>query len=234
MSSFRRRKRNYDGSSSQNNYLLITFLSIVVLFETILLLFLLPKSAPEKPVKLTVQKKVKIEARASSQKPSEQKSADFQKSALISIPAKTKPQKTKGKIAIVIDDWGYSTNNLNTLKEINLPLTLAVLPFSAYSKQVAEYAHKNNYEVMIHMPMEPDSKEKIDLEPNTLMVNMDSNMIKKIFYEALGRVPYAKGINNHMGSLATKNKEFFVIIFNELKKNNLYFLDSYVIPESVC
>jgi polysaccharide deacetylase 2 family uncharacterized protein YibQ len=84
------------------------------------------------------------------------------------------------------------------------------------------------------MPMEPDAKEKLGLEPKTLMVNMDSNTIKKILNEALGRVPYAKGINNHMGSLATKNREFFVTVFDELKKNNLYFLDSYVIPESVC
>jgi polysaccharide deacetylase 2 family uncharacterized protein YibQ len=222
------RRRNYN-SSSQNNHFLITFLSLVVLFETILLLFLLPKSP-----KVILPKKTKLETITQRPKAIEQKNMVTKESITPPIITKIVPKKAKGKIAIVIDDWGYNANNLDILSQIKLPLTLAVLPFLDYSHRVAQFAHENNYEVIIHMPMEPDDKTGIVLEPKTLMVNMAPEKINKILEEAFLDIPYAKGINNHMGSLATRNKDFITAVFGKLKENNLYFLDSYVVPNSIC
>lgn len=225
----RRRRIRYSVSpSSQNNYFLIVFLSFIVLFETVLLLFLVPKTPPTK-VSPTRQTRVVAEARA-------QKAVEPKKSAPKKVPVvkKTIPKKSKGKIAIVIDDWGYNTNNLDLIADINMPLTLAVLPFLNYSNEVAEFAHKHNYEVIIHMPMEPEDKTGVDLESRTLMVDMSNETINKILNEAFADIPYAKGVNNHMGSLATTDKGFILTVFRELKKNNLYFLDSFVVPDSVC
>ena len=62
--------------------------------------------------------------------------------ALILTPVQKKmPVKKvgaiKGRIAIVIDDWGYHLDNLAIVKEIKVPLTCAVLPGLKNSSSVA-------------------------------------------------------------------------------------------------
>jgi polysaccharide deacetylase 2 family uncharacterized protein YibQ len=47
-------------------------------------------------------------------------------------------------------------------------------------------------------------------------------------------VPYAKGISNHMGSKATKNRKLMKSIMEELKRRRLYFLDSVASSKTVC
>ncbi|MEW6100845.1 MAG: divergent polysaccharide deacetylase family protein [Candidatus Omnitrophota bacterium] len=143
-----------------------------------------------------------------------------------------RPREISGRIAIVIDDWGYNLRNLNNVSEIKYPLTIAVLPSLSYSRELAEELRKSGFEVILHLPMEPH--EKYRLEKNTLMTNFNEEEIKKIMDGALTSIAYAKGVSNHMGSKATEDRKTMGIIFKELKKRHLYFLDSYVSPESVC
>lgn len=138
----------------------------------------------------------------------------------------------KGKIAVVIDDWGYNLNNLAVLEEIKYPLTLAVLPNLPYTQTVSRKAHNLGLEVILHLPLEPS--EKIRLERNTVMVSMDEKTIRGIVSDDLKSVAYAKGVSNHMGSSATKDTRTMSAVFSELKKRGLYFLDSYVSGDSVC
>lgn len=161
---------------------------------------------------------------------------------LISVPKKPKvrkkfkaPQVTaafKGKIAIVIDDWGYNLNNLAALKQIKSPLTLAVLPNLAYSQTVAREAGRMGFEIILHLPMEPH--ENFHLEKNTIMTAMDDATIKGIISDDLRNIPYLKGVSNHMGSKATEDLRVMKILFQELKKRNLFFLDSLVSAKSIC
>ena len=203
----------------QSNNFLVVLLSLIVLFETILLLFLIPKKIPTKAVLEVQKEEVKVQP----------------KKIITKKPIKKKvPKRIKGKVAIVIDDWGYNTDNLDLLSEINSPLTLAILPFRNYSSRIAEFGHEHNFEIIIHMPMEPDNKERVGLEPRTLITNMGDETIKMVLNDAFDNIPYAKGMSNHMGSFATKDEKFIRVIFKELKKNKLYFLDSFVIPDSIC
>ncbi|MBL7198130.1 MAG: divergent polysaccharide deacetylase family protein [Candidatus Omnitrophica bacterium] len=235
MPGFKRRKRKHKTkyrrqekrSQQHSNNFLVVLLSLIVLFETILLLFLLPQRIPTKAIKDVSKKEVKVKARESRVKPSV-------KTPFFKIIKKKPPKKIRGEIAIVLDDWGYNKNNLSILKEIKFPLTIAILPFRYYSKDIAEFGHKHNFEILIHMPMEPEDKQNIGLEPKTLMVYMDDQIIKTILREAFDNIPYAKGVNNHMGSFATRDEKFITTVFRELKRNNLYFLDSLVISNSVC
>lgn len=142
------------------------------------------------------------------------------------------PVAVKGKIAIVLDDWGYNLNNLFFLKQIRSRLTVSVLPSLSYSKRIAQEAHSLGFEVILHLPMEPE--EKIRLEQNTIMASMDDKTIKNILLYDLNNISYARGLNNHMGSKATKNSRVMSVVFDELKKRGLYFLDSYVTSESAC
>lgn len=144
-------------------------------------------------------------------------------------PKKVQPKKVvplKGKIAIVIDDFGYNLNNLALLKKIKQPITVSVLPNLNYSRVVAERLHSLGFEVILHLPLEP--KEKYRLEKDTILTSMREGKVKVIIDRALESVPFVKGVSNHMGSKATEDEKTMETILNELKKRRLYFLDSLV------
>lgn len=140
----------------------------------------------------------------------------------------------RAKIAIVIDDWGYNLNHIDFLKEIKFPMTISILPFLPYSKQIAEETEKYNLEVIVHLPLEPQNWRKVNVEKRVILAKMKKDDILKILDDSLGSVPHSKGISNHMGSKATEDRKLMGIIFGEMKKQKLYFLDSFVTPKTVC
>lgn len=146
----------------------------------------------------------------------------------ISLPVTAK----KPKIAIVLDDWGYNANNLQILKEIKSPLTLSVLPNLPFSKKVSTEAHAAGFEIIMHLPMEPS--EKLRLERDTILTTSGEQEIKNILNKDLSSIAYVIGVSNHMGSAATKDLRTMTIIFSILKPKRLFFLDSYVSSTSVC
>lgn len=140
----------------------------------------------------------------------------------------------KAKIAIVLDDWGYNLKHIDFIKQIKFPLTISILPFLPYSKQIADEAEKNNLEVIVHLPLEPHNWRKVNVEKKVISTTMKKDEVLKIFNDSFKSVPYAKGISNHMGSKATEDKDLMGIIFSELKKKKMYFLDSFVTPKTIC
>lgn len=144
------------------------------------------------------------------------------------------PEEYQGKIAIVLDDWGYSLNNVDALKEIKEPLTLAILPRRAYSAAIAGIAKEIGKEAILHLPLEPHREKNYrSLEPDTIMITMTRQEVLKILGADIKNLPGIKGVSNHMGSLATENEPLMKLIFSELKKRKLYFLDSYT-GKTVC
>lgn len=146
---------------------------------------------------------------------------------------KIEPQAITGKIAIVLDDWGYNKNHLKQLEEIEGPLTIAVLPNLAFSKAVCYKASELNKEVILHLPLEPKNEAEDRLEKNTILTTMPKEQIINILNSDFKSTPGLKGINNHMGSKATEDEHLMRIIFIELKKHGFYFLDSYT-SKTIC
>lgn len=142
------------------------------------------------------------------------------------------PTPSRPKLAIVLDDWGYNTKNLDAILQIDKPVTLSVLPGLPYSTLIARKAKDHGHEVIVHMPMEP--KAKIRLELATLYISMTDDEIRANLYKVLQTVPGAVGISNHEGSKATEDRRLMRVVFGELKKNNMFFLDSLVTNYSVC
>ncbi|MDD5614298.1 MAG: divergent polysaccharide deacetylase family protein [Candidatus Omnitrophica bacterium] len=142
--------------------------------------------------------------------------------------------KNKGILVLVIDDWGYNDQTLRYLKEIGFTLNISILPDLKYSKTVSRTAKENNHEVILHMPMEPLMGEIIeeDLEDYTIRVSTPDNEIRKKISDFLSSVEYAKGANNHMGSLLCSDLGKMKLIISELHKYGLYFLDSKVTSKS--
>ncbi len=150
---------------------------------------------------------------------------------LYKAPVKLKPEN---QVAFVIDDWGYSLNNIDALFQINRPITLAVLPHLRYSKEIISRIRKQGqeYDMILHLPLE--SKSGKSAERDTIRRNMKKDRILSILKNDIESVPGIIGVSNHQGSMVTENKEIMKIILEELKKRDLFFLDSRTTPISVC
>ncbi len=131
--------------------------------------------------------------------------------------------QTKPRIAIVIDDLGHHANNAAFI-ELNYPLTLAIMPFSSKAEELAEQASDAGHEVMIHMPMQPESmaeqaQEVLDLADTKAQ-------FLATLSAAFSRLPQAQGLNNHQGSLMTAQSLQMEWLMAALKQRQMYFLDS--------
>ena len=153
---------------------------------------------------------------------------------LIIILYRAPKPKPQAEVAFVIDDWGYSLNNIDALFQIDRPVTLAILPHLRYSKEISERVktHGRQYDVILHLPLE--SKSGKAPECDTIRRNMEKKRVLSILKDDIESVPGIIGVSNHQGSRATENKQTMKIILEELKKRNLFFLDSRTTPVSVC
>lgn len=147
-----------------------------------------------------------------------------------------KPQETtQPKIAIVIDDWGYNLRYLNLLRAIDVPVTISILPNLRYSSKIAKIAKAQGQEVILHLPLQPESQgRELGLEEETITSDMSKDEIARNLEFALASVPYACGVSNHMGSRLTQEIEPMSVIFSELKKRRLFYLDNLVTDKSIC
>lgn len=98
------------------------------------------------------------------------------------------------------------------------------MPHSPNAKHIATLAHNHGNDVIIHLPMAPMAKQP--LEKDTLFPYMNENEVKQIVANAIVRVPYAVGVNNHMGSLMTSNLNGMQHIMKALSEYSMFFLDS--------
>ena len=135
-----------------------------------------------------------------------------------------------GKLAIVIDDFGYRPHYENQVLAMPSAISVAVLPNAPHAREMATKAHNSGHQVLIHLPMAPLSKQP--LEKDTLRPEMSSDEIDRIIRDAYNKVPYAVGLNNHMGSAMTSSLYGMLKVMQSLERYNLYFLDSMTIGNS--
>ncbi|PRD13742.1 divergent polysaccharide deacetylase family protein [Pantoea coffeiphila] len=135
-----------------------------------------------------------------------------------------------GKLSIVIDDFGYRPAQENQVLQMPAAISVAVLPNAPHAREMATKAHQRGHEVLIHLPMAPLSKQP--LEKDTLRPDMSVDEIARIVREAAADVPYAVGLNNHMGSAMTSSLPGMEKVMQVLDRYNFYFLDSMTIGNS--
>ncbi|SEI68443.1 divergent polysaccharide deacetylase family protein [Paenibacillus polymyxa] len=130
------------------------------------------------------------------------------------------------RVAVIIDDLG---NNMKGTEEIlNLPvkITVAVMPFLPTTKRDAMEAHKRGHDVIVHLPMEPKQGKPEWLGPGAIKANMTDEEVRAKVTAAIKDVPYAIGMNNHMGSKITSDKRIMSIVLDVCKEHGLFFVDS--------
>lgn len=135
-------------------------------------------------------------------------------------------------ISIIIDDLGYTKTRDSRALKLPGDVTYSFLPHTPYARELAIEAHRLNKEVMLHQPMESVNNKK--LGPGGLTLEMTHNQFITQLQSNLDSVPYAVGVNNHMGSLLTQYPGQMRWLMKEIAKhNNLYFVDSYTTVTSI-
>jgi len=104
-------------------------------------------------------------------------------------------------------------------------MTFAVLPRFRKSHKLAVEIHGKGHEIMLHQPMEPRQSD-LDPGPGALYVGDGAKKIVKIMGENISDVPFARGVNNHMGSRFTTCEKEMSEVLKVIKSENLFFVDS--------
>lgn len=136
------------------------------------------------------------------------------------------------KVAFIIDDLGYETEIAIKMMELDFPLTLSILPFLKYSEYIAEEGKKNNREIMLHLPMEANNFST-DPGPGAIKSYMSEEEIRQTVRGSIFNFPYVIGVNNHMGSKITEDREIMKIILEEIRRYDLFFIDSMTTRNSI-
>ena len=129
------------------------------------------------------------------------------------------------RIAIIIDDLGNSLHLGRDAIELPGALTYSVLPKLPYSREIAQLAHDGGKEVMLHLPMQ--THDGHSLGPGGLHRALNRKEFAHAVRASLASVPHVSGVNNHMGSLLTRDKGAMRWLMQDLRCfHDLYFVDS--------
>ena len=128
------------------------------------------------------------------------------------------------RIALIIDDLGNQRVAGEQAIELPGAVTYAFLPQTPFAWQLASKAHQRNKEVMLHLPMESDHGNA--LGQGALTLDMSKERFLRTLKRNIASVPYLAGVNNHMGSLLTRDPTSMRWLMGELRREGLYFVDS--------
>lgn len=136
-------------------------------------------------------------------------------------------------VAIIVDDLGADPALMQAFLDLQLNITAAILPNVPHARAVAELAHADGREVLLHIPMEPQNYPDTDPGENALLVALPQAEVQQRLRGYLQIVPWVVGANNHMGSRFTENREGMREVLQILKEKGLFFIDSRTTADSV-
>ena len=142
------------------------------------------------------------------------------------------PKQPVAKVAIIIDDIGNQRKLTNSIMDLDLNLSFSVLPYRTFSKQLAARAVGLGRDILLHLPMEPHD-HRWNPGQGALFLSMSKAKIISVLDGDLAQVPMAIGVNNHMGSLFTENRQDMGIVLKNIKGRGLFWLDSLTSAKSV-
>jgi polysaccharide deacetylase 2 family uncharacterized protein YibQ len=229
----------------KNNLLIAVLTALIVLsVAAIVYVIMFPREetvvfkSPEQKKQTTQQKAAakEMEQALTPAKKSREKARDLPQPPPVAgnpaekedvVIAKIMPPRLKLKqVAIIIDDIGYDMTPVHELLRVDADITFAILPLLAHSREAADMLHKANRETLLHLPMEPLSYPKEKPGNGALFSDMNDEEIVFQLEKNLASVPYISGVNNHMGSKFMADEERLMLVFKQLKKKDLFFIDS--------
>jgi polysaccharide deacetylase 2 family uncharacterized protein YibQ len=137
----------------------------------------------------------------------------------------------KPRLAVVIDDFGHSKSaTVERFLALDFPFTVAVMPELPQSGYVLQRARSLGKEVILHLPMEGGVE---GARRTAITTAMSGDSIRHVLEGYLREYPGVAGVNNHQGSVATRDRRVMLAVIAAIKKYGLFFLDSLTASESI-
>lgn len=156
------------------------------------------------------------------------------KKELPEVPEKPPAIEPRNKVALIMDDMGYSLDAIYDILSLQEPITVAIIPFSPLGEQTAQIAYQNGLEILLHLPLESiNNTEANNGIEGIISTDMSEQEIITLVDRNLDQIPYISGVNNHMGSKVTPNESLMHTILQRLKQRDLFFVDSRTTGKSV-
>lgn len=152
-----------------------------------------------------------------------------------SVMAERKPVKRigrRGDIVLILDDVGFDRQPLAGAMTIDPKVNFSVLPNARNATLFANELSARGFEVLCHLPMEPDGFPRISPGPGAVLTKMTDEEIERATRASVAAVPHARGVNNHMGSRATADPRVMSAVLTALP-HGMYFIDSRTTAMSV-
>jgi hypothetical protein len=138
----------------------------------------------------------------------------------------------RGDIVLILDDVGFDHQPLAGAMTIDPKVNFSILPNSRNAAAFANQLSARGFEVLCHLPMEPDDFPHISPGPGAVLTTMSDAEIARATRANVAAVPHARGVNNHMGSRATADRRVMTDVLGALP-HGMYFIDSRTTASSV-
>ena len=155
---------------------------------------------------------------------------DLSANAIESSPEPELRSDTSG-LYLIIDDVGNNLSALADYLDLQIDITFAVLPGRRHTVESVRRIREAGQAVILHQPMEPVGVA--DPGFGALYTGMSLDEVAKTIDENLAKLPDIKGINNHMGSLATSDSLVMNHLMSVLADRDMFFIDSVTTGKSV-
>lgn len=132
---------------------------------------------------------------------------------------------------LIIDDMGNSLPLGERALLLPGKINYSFLPHTPNTRLLAKDAHAKGQEILLHLPM--SNLNGAPAGPGKLSPSMDKQQFMATLHDNLQAVPYARGVNNHMGSLLTQLHQPMEWLMEALKLQRLYFIDSRTSPLTI-
>jgi polysaccharide deacetylase 2 family uncharacterized protein YibQ len=124
------------------------------------------------------------------------------------------------RLALIIDDLGRTPARDQRVLGLPGPVALSILPDVPHSRELAVAAHAAGKTVMLHLPMDPAGG------PYAWHPGLSTGELESRLDAALRQVPFARGLNNHMGSRMTAQRPAMAWLMRRLQRDHRFFVDS--------
>jgi polysaccharide deacetylase 2 family uncharacterized protein YibQ len=138
----------------------------------------------------------------------------------------------RGDIVLILDDVGFDHQPLDSAMAIDPNVNFAVLPNGRRSIEFASTLHARGFELLCHLPMEPEGFPRISPGDGAVLTTMSDAQIATATRANIESIRFARGVNNHMGSRATADRRVMTDVLGALPKG-MYFIDSKTTGNSI-
>jgi hypothetical protein len=147
-------------------------------------------------------------------------------------PSPSATSSSGPRVAIIIDDCGYSMERDSAFLTLPIPVTLSVLPMTPHGREIADAAIAAGKYAILHLPMQPESAAA-NPGPGAITTDMSDDEVRAQVQDDLNALPALPGANNHMGSRATSDQRVMTDVIGVFKERHMFFIDSVTSPSTV-